>query len=241
MDKYKKKLETLTLQMQHFCLDPKWTIYNEITKSTRLKNEQGAYDAWKLAVLATYGTTWALPKTIVESAIEDFNDTYRRVSARLLIKPSPTNLDNMWYIFFATGNKKHLKEAFEVAGNETSSNKLKNSALDMFQAIQNSYRDKIKKIKDNWNSIDPDFKKLPGLTAFDEFQQVVDIKTKELNELPDDSLLKKFQNKTTTTTTTTTSTTSTTSITIPKTQKEIKLDNANKALDTAIDDIFNKL
>lgn len=143
----KKEVETLTLKMQFFHLDPSKTDYLNIIGNTKLCNEQSnIIDVWKNACLAEYGETWGLcgvsDITKAENLIKYSNDI-QNLLKRFEKRPTATLLDQIWYMFFATGNYNFLHIGYEAAGHPNSSNALRKDALTMFETIKEQYADKI--------------------------------------------------------------------------------------------------
>jgi hypothetical protein len=201
----KQKLETLTLRMQFFCLDPKLENYREISNNTKLKNEQAElFDIWNWAVLAKYGKMWDLNQSIIQDAENKFQKESQKTVSMLLYRPTGRLLDKIWYIFFATGELNALQSAFEIAGNPKTSKELKENALKMFDTFHDEYRKRIIQTKtENPNffenhetrEINSDPPALLSSQVFERFDELLKQKTNEIKDLDYDPLNKDDINK----------------------------------------------
>jgi hypothetical protein len=189
---YKKKHENLVLRMQFFWLDPRWNNYQELNTSTKLKNEQGSlYELWDLAVIYRYGKAWMEHgRSLTPSYVDEQSRKYvleaTRVLSRLLINPNAGLLDKVWYLFFATGEIKFLKAAFEVAGNKKASVDLRDIAIKQYQAFSDAFTEKIKDVLKK----DPNFFKDHEISdisvdVLDTFKSHIDENTKKLEQMDD--------------------------------------------------------
>jgi hypothetical protein len=146
----KKQHETLILQMQFFCLDPKYEIYQKICNS-KLSTEP-YFLFWKTAVLATYGPRWLEDKTIdiLDDNITEVYKTMRETLIKQISKrPTSTKIDNLWYLYFASGESNLLLHAFKAGGNTDINIELRNTIIDMYVEFIIEYRRKIAEIKQN--------------------------------------------------------------------------------------------
>lgn len=177
MDEYKQKLNTLTLKMQFFCLDPQYSDFVEICNSTKLKNEQGTnFDIWRLATISKYG--FEDNKLIIQR----FNTLVKRITSRMIIRPTTGYLDRLWYVFFATGEYQYLEYLFKAAGNESATAEFRDIAIDRYQTFTNEYKKKIKEGLEKCRDSEG-IKHLDRVRrVFDQLQKSIDEKTKELNE-----------------------------------------------------------
>lgn len=189
-ESYKAKVEVLTLRMQFFCLDPKLSNYKEISECIKLKNEQGEnYNIWNLAVLAKYGPMWGIETP--DDIAEKFNKESKRLSLILLLKPTASALDKIWYIFFAVGEVSALRAAFEVAGNLKASKELRENALKMFETFRDAYSDKIRQVlseKPNFFTTHEIPSASESVGAFEKLNMLINKKTEELKNLDIDPL-----------------------------------------------------
>jgi hypothetical protein len=206
LDAMRKKNEELLLRMQFFCIDPKLSNYNEICSNSRIATEQGDYLlTWKMAALHQYGKQWDVPQEEWEENRAKFSAEMKKLYARLLIKPTSSMLDRMWFVFFATGDINALKAVFEVSGNETASRDLQIAASDQFSNFRDEYQRKINEaLKRDTNYFhnhetvyglsDGENMMLQSATVFDRFQQKLDVATKELERQKEeeDELIGKF-------------------------------------------------
>ena len=190
---YKKHAETLLLRMQFFCIDPKYSNYCEIIEHKKIQNEQSAYiDIWKLACITQYGILWNLPENEVAETRKKFEQEMRTLYARLLMRPTSTNLDRMWFVFFATGDINALKAAFEVSGNQSAKPDLQIAASDQFSNFRDEYRDQInnalekdseyfRKHETVVDLADDDNPMWQTQTVFDRFQEQIDAAMQQLD------------------------------------------------------------
>lgn len=196
--KYKKHAENLLSHMQFFCLDPDYDKYKEIIENNSIKNEQSEFiELWKLACITQYGLLWDLPNENIVDASQKFEKEMRNLYARLLMRPTATNLDRMWYVFFATGDINTLKAAFEVSGNESASQKLQIAASDQFANFRDAYKDKMQELLYQdpnycYNRVtvpnDDDNPLVQAFTVFTRFQQQIDEATQKLADDSGDDL-----------------------------------------------------
>lgn len=150
----KQQHETLTLQMQFFCLDPQYSIYKSICDS-RLSKEP-YFEFWNIAVLATYGPQWKEEDTIQELD-ENIEQIYKSMKESLLKRvnkrPSSSKIDNLWYLYFASGESNLLLHAFKAGGNTDVSIDLRNTIVDMYVEFIIAYKRKIAEIEELGNYI----------------------------------------------------------------------------------------
>lgn len=147
----KQEVETLTLRMQFFHLDPKWNNFKEICACRKLCNEQGhVIELWRLGCLAEYGEWWAgqyddplLNQTARGENLCKYSEQVEDLLSRIVKRPTSTMLDKIWYLFFATGNYNFLETAFHVGGNRQCKPGLRDDAVIMFDTIRSQYAQKI--------------------------------------------------------------------------------------------------
>lgn len=185
VQQYKNQTETLVLRMQFFCLDPKYANYKEICANPKIQHDQSQYiDIWKLACLHQYGKFWNIPETELIESETEFAKEMRKLSSRLLVQPTATNLDRMWYVFFATGDIGVLRAVFEVSGNDSAKKNLRIAASDQFANFRDEYRRRIQDALDR----DPNYFRNHEIpihntqTVFDRFQEEIDKATAKLDE-----------------------------------------------------------
>ena len=144
MDAYKKQLETLTSKQQVFCLNPRYADFLEICNYTKLCNEQGpSFEIWRWCCLSKYGTAWGL-LPIDEAA---HKKRLHQLKTRLVMNPRRSILDQMWFCFFATGEFKYLRRAYEVGADS----KLGNDAVTIYYDVRNTYESYFNKAEENWD------------------------------------------------------------------------------------------
>lgn len=150
---FKKELETLTVRMQFFHLDPQYNHYQEIISHQKLCREQEhVIEGWKLACFVEYGEIWKMESFLNlnrEQALSKYVKMVEELVKRHDARPSTMTLDRIWYLFFASGDYKYLKIGFETAGNVAASAGLRSDALKMFEQIREQYAEKIREAKDH--------------------------------------------------------------------------------------------
>lgn len=155
----KAKKETLILQMQFFCLDPQFKIFEDICNSN-LRHEGKFFDMWKMAALATYGQIWLEQEFLDnfenkyglhKSNLYEFRDNYIKLKKELFervgVKPTASNIDVLWYLYFASGDANIILHAFKAGGNTDIKNALRETIIDMYIRFSDEYRKKIDYIK----------------------------------------------------------------------------------------------
>lgn len=148
--KLKQQTETLALRMQFFHLDPKWKDFLEICDCAKLRSDP-VFDIWRLGCLTTYGVYWVeqyYDHTMLDSEardryLEEFTNLEEKLVKKLNTYPNSTALDQIWYLYFATGDYKYLKAAFEVAGHDKTKPGLREDAITMYSTIEEQYAEKI--------------------------------------------------------------------------------------------------
>lgn len=150
----KQLVETLTLRMQFFHLDPKWTNFIEICDCAKLRGDQAhIYEYWRLGCLTTYSDYWVeqhgdthplLAPEVQEQHLEEFEQLEQKLIKKLSDYPNTTALDRVWYLYFATGEYKYMKAAFEIAGHNEAKPQLREDAVTMYTTIEEKYGDKIR-------------------------------------------------------------------------------------------------
>lgn len=130
IEKRKKDFERCSLNMQFYCLDPDPKKYEEICKFTRIKMDIGeSFDVWK------------------KSADGNHNEIRNSLLKKLKTNPTPQIVDNVWYMFFATGDTDLLIQLYEACGSNISK---KNSEMfmDMFIQFTLEYKKRINQMKE---------------------------------------------------------------------------------------------
>ena len=153
-----QKHETLTLQMQFFCLDPQYQIFQEICESKRLIKAGKHADIWKLAVLDTYADKWLEEGYMdrdnanldeMDELTKKFETEKNKLLKRVQEKPTNSNIDQLWYLFFATGKAGLLVHIYKAMGNSSANERLQNNMADMYIQFTMEYRKKIQEIEIN--------------------------------------------------------------------------------------------
>lgn len=163
LHQYKQELETLTLQLQFFCLDPQWSIFKKICEYPKLRNEQSTlYPIWKVAALAVNGVRWRSERGVnisgeelptcpdelkpyaIKAAVVKFIQLQKEILNRWKRTSKAADLDRIWGMFFATGRYKYLELGFTAAVKIKNNNKLSEDAMSMYETIRNSYNEKVK-------------------------------------------------------------------------------------------------
>lgn len=194
IDQLRKNVELLTLRMQFFHLDPKYENYKEITENVKLCNEQSnVIEVWKNACIAEYGDIWDMfnPTFPKEQILLKYAADIQRLMKRFEQRPTSTLLDQIWYIFFATGDYNFLRTGFEAAGHPNSSKGLREDALTMFETIKNQYSEKITEAKQHdpnyfVNSTISNVRNAP--LRWEELDKEIQGKMTEIGETNDDEI-----------------------------------------------------
>jgi len=187
----KKQVEILTLRMKFFHFDPNWENFIEIIDNKKVCSEQGhVIELWKTACLMEYSEYWPnvaekFPNFNKEENLLKYSNDVQKLMARFEKRPTSYILDQIWYMYFATGDYNFLKKGFECAGYMAATPKLRNNAINMYETIKGEYLEKMyetNKIQPNW------FKdhEIPNVrtseTNWDDMQVEIDKKISELNE-----------------------------------------------------------
>jgi len=194
IDQMRKNVETLTLRMQFFHLDPKYENYQEIVSNAKLCSEQSnVIDVWKNACLAEYGEIWSVfsPTFPKEQNLLKYAADIQRLMKKFEQRPTSTLLDQIWYIFFATGDYNFLRTGFEAAGHPNSTKALRDDALTMFETIREQYSEKITEAKQHdanyfVNSEIPNVRNAP--LRWEELDKEIHGKMTEIGEANDDEI-----------------------------------------------------
>jgi len=155
----KQEVDTLTLRMQFFHLDPKWKNFLEICNNNKLKLDQShVFEHWRLGCLTTFHDYWVeqwgdthplLKEEVEEEQILQFAALEEELNKRLAAAPKTTTLDQIWYMYFATGEYKYMKAAFEIAGHPRAKPGTRDDAIIMYTTIQEKYAEKIAEALDH--------------------------------------------------------------------------------------------
>ena len=126
-----KDFERCSLNMQFYCIDPDKKKYDEICGYTKIKFDIGtSFDVWKKAVE---------------------QDGYEEMKESLLNKlekhPTPTVVDNVWYMFFATGDTSLLLKLYKVGSHPEISKDNAEMYMDMFIQFTAEYKKKLESPK----------------------------------------------------------------------------------------------
>lgn len=159
-----KKFNDLSLKMQFFCISPDKDVYKDICNLTRIKMDIGdAFDIWKISVNHKHH-------------YEDLGDEYDNVRTKLLKKLSEkttaSNVDNIWYMFFATGDTNLLVKLYEAFGNTTIPVDKREIFMDQWIQFKLEYKRKIsdiltKDVSNTISMINPDLQRI-----LDDFKQI---------------------------------------------------------------------
>ena len=147
-----KRLNTLVLRMQFFCLDPQWNNFKDIGENAkvRLKDE---YDIWSMAALSQYYTEWKkhydnelLADDLVDAWKTCFDTEYAKLMTNSMKKPTSMLVDKLWYVFFATGKYEHLENIFIVIGDSRINKTLAEILADQFATIMLQFNNTVEKL-----------------------------------------------------------------------------------------------
>jgi hypothetical protein len=145
----KKHVETLALRMQFFHLDPKWDNFVEIIDNKKVCSEQGhVVELWKTACLMEYNQYWPeitdkFPNFNGPETLLKYSNDVQKLMVKFEKRPTSTILDQIWYLYFATGDYNFLKKGFECAGYPAATRRLREDAISMYETIKDQYMDKI--------------------------------------------------------------------------------------------------
>jgi hypothetical protein len=202
LSNYKNQEDVLVLRMQFFCLDPKRPNFDEICASKKIQNSQSEYlHIWKLACLTQYGQRWGLSESEWNEHKGEFSKELRKIYSRLLMKPTSSILDRMWYVFFATGDINALEAVFGVSGNTSANKNLQVSASTQFETFRDEYKRKIQEALDKdsnyfrnhetvYGMSDADNYMLSVQTVFTRFQDKIDKASSQLEDDGDGTEIK---------------------------------------------------
>jgi len=186
----KKHVETLTLRMQFFHLDPKWDNFVEIIDNKKVCSEQyHVIELWKTACLMEYSEYWPdiadkFPNFNKEENLLKYSNDVKKLLTRFEKRPTSNILDQIWYMYFATGDYNFLKKGFECAGYMAASPNLRDDAINMYETIKGQYLEKIYETKQshpNWFNDHEIPNVRTSETNWDDMQAEIDKKVAELN------------------------------------------------------------
>lgn len=162
----KEKKATLLTQMQFFCLDPQFRIFEEICNTHSLSNGGKFFDLWKMAVLATYGQIWLENEyldpmknkyNVQKSNLFEFRQSYIDTKQKLLNKISKTpklsDIDILCYAYFASGDANIILHVFKAGGNDQIKMDVREAIIDSYIQFMDEYRKKISNIQNMPNYI----------------------------------------------------------------------------------------
>jgi len=190
LQQMKKQVNLLTLRMQFFHLDPKWENFVEIIENGKVCREQDhVMDLWKTACLMEYNQYWPeiankFPDFDGPQTLLKYSNNVQKLLVRFEKRPSSYVLDQVWYLYFATGNYNFLKKGFESAGYMAATNGFRNDAITMYEKIRDQYVDKISETKQSHPNWFQDHE-IPNVRTAEQnwidMQNEIDAKIAELN------------------------------------------------------------
>jgi hypothetical protein len=138
--------------MQFYCLDPDKKKYDEICNFTRIKMDVGdSFKIWKMSV----------------DQDSDYQKERDRLLKKLVTSPTPSTVDAVWYMFFATGDTNLLLPLYEVCGHRSISADNSKMFMDMHIQFLLEYKKRIDKLKEK-DPIEPHIAKIiKGLSIVD--------------------------------------------------------------------------
>lgn len=173
--KQKQYVETLTMRMQFFHLDPKWHNFLEICEYKKIQIDQShVMEIWKLGCLITFCDEWSEQYDhpwLNQDHWNNFKTLEQSIMRRAINRPNTTVLDQVWYLYFATGDYKYLKAAFEIAGNENAKADLRETAIEMYANIRERYLEKTADLPEhsyNWEKLNAVINDKKELVSSDE-------------------------------------------------------------------------
>lgn len=168
LEKRKKDFERCSLNMQFYCLDPDPKKYEEICNFTRIKMDVGeSFNIWKKCVDGEY------------------NDIRQQMLTKLISSPTPSTVDCVWYMFFATGDTNLLLSLYEVCGHKNLSEKDSKMFMDMYIQFTFEYKKRLDKIKESPEKLTPNNEKMiKGFAIVDKIVEQWEKKAKEIAEAP---------------------------------------------------------
>lgn len=170
IEKRKKDFERCSLNMQFYCLNPDVKKYEEICNFTRIKMDIGeAFNVWKHCVDGEY------------------DNIKQHMLAKLISSPTPSNVDCVWYMFFATGDTSLLLSLYEVCGHKNISDKDSKMFMDMYIQFKFEYKKRLDKIKESGEEKPHIEKMIKGLAIVDKIVEQWEKKATELQNIANSS------------------------------------------------------
>lgn len=119
------KIESLTLDLQKFCLQPSLKKFTEICSCVSVRrNEEAGFASWRTACLYKYGEDWGLKedpedaKKTLQNLEFVFSIEDENLCKKAIETPTQSIAVKLIYIFFALGELKYIDLFYQCMGHE---------------------------------------------------------------------------------------------------------------------------
>lgn len=139
LEEFKKQKADLIESAQSFCISPNRELFEAIDSNNSVKNSLDEYATWRSAVEYMYFEEWGLeiPET------NDFENLQEKICEAADRKPNASHIQQLWNLYYATGEDKYLDLAFQVMGNPNITEGRRRKATDLYIATMILYKKKV--------------------------------------------------------------------------------------------------
>lgn len=121
----RNKIESLTFDLQKFCLQPSLEKFTEICSCVSVRrNEEAGFASWRTACLYKYGEDWNLnadpedERKAIQNVEFVFSIEDEKLCKKAIAEPTQSNAVKLIYIFFALGELKYIDLFYQCMGHE---------------------------------------------------------------------------------------------------------------------------
>lgn len=144
LKEYKDTYDDLRRKMQLFCTNPNFSDFKKIVSNYRIKSLD-EFGVWVQICILQYGKYWTLTSEeqlelqILEE--EMHKEDLQKLIERAKINPRLIVLKKLWECFYASGLIEYLIPAYEMAGDQTITDALRNTAAETYSMVRRMYTD----------------------------------------------------------------------------------------------------
>lgn len=145
LKEYKATADALMQKMQMFCIDPDFNAFKSIVENVKMRRLDG-FDEWASVAHRKYSKYWVKMGYSVPH-IDEIDVAALIKRARL--QPRMAVLVKLWHCFYADGSLDCLRAVYEIIGDETGSNSLRETAAETYRTIRRQYTEAMNLMPDD--------------------------------------------------------------------------------------------
>jgi hypothetical protein len=153
--KYAIEYEELQRQMRLFCITPAYELFIGIIANKKVRNLD-EFGVWMQVAFDKYAQYWKTDfrddfppsdlKLMTTIQKETQKEDIEKLLTRARIQPRLITLKKLWACFYASGSLTYLQAAYEIGGDSSASEALRNTAVEIYDNVRRLYTDVLSKL-----------------------------------------------------------------------------------------------